>query len=131
MEKAIPAEFLDLFSKPAFGHLATLMPDGSPQVSPLWVGYDGKYLILNSEAGRQKDLNMRRDKRVAVEVQDPADPYRYILIRGDVVEITETGAEESIDNLAVKYTGEKYKYKNPSHPRVIYKIMPIHVRTSR
>jgi len=53
------------------------------------------------------------------------------LIRGDVVEITETGAEESIDNLAIKYTGEKYKYKNPNHPRVIYKIMPVHVRTSR
>jgi PPOX class probable F420-dependent enzyme len=131
MGNSIPVEFLDLFKKRAFGHLATIMPDGSPQVSPLWVDFDGKYLILNSEAGRQKDLNMRRDKRVAVEVQDPENPYRYLLIRGNVVEITEEGADEGIDQLAIKYTGEKYKYKNPNSPRLIYKILPIHVGTSR
>jgi len=131
MGNSIPVEFLDLFKKRAFGHLATIMPDGSPQVSPLWVDFDGKYLILNSEAGRQKDLYMRRDKRVAVEVQDPENPYRYLLIRGNVVEITEEGADEGIDQLAIKYTGEKYKYKNPNSPRLIYKILPIHVGTSR
>lgn len=131
MADLIPAEFMDLFKKCAFGHLATVMPDGSPQVSPLWVDYDGSYLILNSESGRQKDRNMRRDARVAVEVQDPDNPYRYILIRGRVVEITEQGAEESIDKLAVRYTGEMYKYKNPDSPRVIYKVLPMHVRTSR
>ena len=131
MENLIPDGFLDLFKKRAFGHLATIMPDGSPQVSPLWVDFDGKYLILNSEAGRQKDLNMRRDDRVAVEVQDPENAYRYLLIRGKVVEITESGAEDSIDQLAIKYTCEKYKYKNPNSPRVIYKVLPIHVRTSR
>jgi PPOX class probable F420-dependent enzyme len=131
MEKLIPDEFLDLFHKRAFGHLATVMPDGSPQVSPLWVDFDGVYLIVNSEKGRQKDRNMRRDARVAIEVQDPENPYRFLLVRGKVVEITEKGAEESIDTLAVKYTGEKYKYKNPDSPRVIYKILPEHVRISK
>jgi PPOX class probable F420-dependent enzyme len=131
MNSSIPENFLDLFQKRAFGHLATIMPDGSPQVSPLWVDYDGKYVILNSERGRQKDRNMRRNDRVAVEIQDPENPYRFILIRGKVVEITEEGAEESIDTLAVKYTGEKYKHKNPNSPRVIYKVLPLHVATSR
>jgi len=130
MGDVIPVEFLDLFKKRAFGHLATLMPDGSPQVSPLWVDYDGKYLILNSESGRQKDLNMRRDGRVAVEITDPDDSYRYMLIRGKVVEITEEGADDSINAMAVKYSGEKYQHFT-DHPRVIYKVLPTHVRVSR
>jgi len=131
MGDVIPTEFLDLFEKRAFGHLATIMPDGSPQVSPLWVDFDGQYLILNSEKGRQKDLNMRRERRVAVEVQDPQDPYRYILIRGEVVEVTEKGAEEGIDRMSMRYTGKKYRENNPGGVRVIYKILPLHVRTSK
>lgn len=131
MENQIPVEFLDLFQKRSFGHLATVMPDGSPQVSPLWVGFDGKFLILNSEKGRQKDRNMRRDSRVAVEVQDPENPYRYILIRGKIVEITEEGAEQGIDDFALRYTGATYKYKNPDSPRLIYKVLPLHVTTSK
>lgn len=131
MGEKIPEKFLDLFEQPAFGHLATLMPDGSPQVSPVWVDFDGEYLIVNSEAGRQKDLNMRRDPRVAVEVQDSHNPYRYLLVRGKIVEITVEGAEASIDKLAMRYTGEMYKNKNPNSPRVIYKVEPLHIRTSR
>ncbi|MHC1740045.1 MAG: PPOX class F420-dependent oxidoreductase [Anaerolineaceae bacterium] len=131
MGSSIPTGFIDLFKKRAFGHLATIMPDGSPQVSPLWVDFDGTCIILNSEVGRQKDLNMRRDDRIALEIQDPDDPYRFLLIRGKVVEITLLGADGSIDQLAIKYTGEKYKYKNPDHPRVIYKVQPIHVKTSQ
>ena len=131
MEDKIPASFLDLFEKKSFGHLATLMPDGSPQVSPLWVGYDGKHLILNSEKGRQKDRNMRRDARVAVEVQDPDNAYRYLLVRGIIVEITEEGAEQGIDDFSMRYNGTPYKYKNPNSPRVIYKVLPLHVTTSR
>jgi PPOX class probable F420-dependent enzyme len=131
MGEKIPEKFLDLFNQPAFGHLATLMPDGSPQVSPVWVDFDGEFLIINSEAGRQKDLNMRRDRRVAVEVQDAHNPYRYLLVRGKIVEITEDGAEASIDKLAMRYTGEMYKNKNPNSPRVIYKVEPLHVGTSR
>jgi PPOX class probable F420-dependent enzyme len=130
MGEKIPEKFLDLFSQSAFGHLATTMPDGSPQVSPVWVDFDGEYIIVNSVAGRQKDLNIKRDPRVAIEVQDSQNPYRYLLVRGKVVEITTTGAEENIDQLALRYTGELYKNKNPNSPRVIYKVLPLHVRTS-
>lgn len=123
----IPEKYLDLLQKPAFAHLATLMPDGSPQVTPVWIGYDGTYLIVNTARGRQKDRNMQRSARVAVEIQDPDDPYRYFTVRGYVADITEGGAEESIDDLAVKYTGQKYKGHTPGQVRVIYKIAPEHV----
>lgn len=79
---------MDLFTNKAFGHLATVMPSGAPQVSPLWVDYDGVNLLINSAKGRVKNKYMRRDSRVAVEIQDPDDPYRYILVRGTVIEIT-------------------------------------------
>lgn len=130
MNQNIPGNYLDLFTRLAFGHLATLMPDGSPQLSPLWVDYDGKYLLINSARDRVKDKNMRRDGRVAIEVQDPADPYRYILIRGNVVEITEEGADAHIDKLALKYTGKLFQGRIPCQVRVIYKILPDCVTTS-
>jgi PPOX class probable F420-dependent enzyme len=119
----IPDKFLDLMSKRAFGHLATLMPDGSPQVTPVWIDYDGVFMIVNSAKGRQKDINMRHDPRVAVEVMDPEDPYRYFQVRGKVVEITEKGADASIDALAYKYLGvDHYPYRRASEQRVIYRI---------
>ncbi len=124
----IPDKYLDLFQKRAFAALATLMPDGSPQVTPVWVDYDGTYVLVNSSRGRQKDLNMERNPRVALEIQDPDDPYRFVQIRGEVVEITEEGAAEHIDKLAKKYTGEDhYGGWAPGMIRVIYKIRPEHV----
>jgi PPOX class probable F420-dependent enzyme len=78
----IPEQFKDLFTKVAFAHLATLMADGSPHVTPVWVDYDGANVRVNSAKGRVKDKNMRRDKRVALSIQDPDDPYRYLAIRG-------------------------------------------------
>jgi PPOX class probable F420-dependent enzyme len=131
MTQTIPNDFMDLFSKPAFGHLATVMPDGSPQLSPLWVDYDGKFLLINSARDRVKDKNMRRDGRVAIEVQDPDDPYRYVLIRGKVAEITEEGAEAHIDKLSLKYTGKLYQGRVLGQVRVIYKILPDKITTSR
>ena len=130
MSQKIPEEFQDIFKKRAFAHLATVMADGSPQVSPVWVDYDGKYLIVNTARGRVKDRNMQREAHVALSMQDPDDPYRYLLVRGKVVAITEEGAEDSIDNLAVKYTGEKYKWRKPGQVRVIYRIEPERVFTS-
>jgi PPOX class probable F420-dependent enzyme len=124
---AIPEKYLDLLQKPAFAHLATLMPDGSPQVTPVWIGYDGAYLIVNTARGRQKDRNMTRNAHVAVEISDPEDPYRYFTVRGHVAEVVEQGADDSIDELALKYTGEKYKGHVPGQTRVIYKIAPDHV----
>jgi PPOX class probable F420-dependent enzyme len=119
----IPADYIDLTHKRAFAHIATVMPDGSPQVTPVWFDYDGEYLLINSAKGRQKDLNMRRDPRVSVEIFDPDDPYRYLAFRGRVVDITEQGADELIDRLAKKYTGaERYGFRQPGEVRVSYKI---------
>lgn len=121
----IPEKYLDIFEKRAFAHLATLMPDGSPQVTPVWVSYDGKYVLINSAKGRQKDLNMERDPRVAVSIQDPDDPYRYLQIRGTVAEITTAGADKHIDSLAQHYLGvDEYPHRAPDEVRKIYKIKP-------
>ncbi len=128
----IPENYLDLFEKRAFGNLATLMPDGHPQVTPVWVDYDGTYVLFNSARGRQKDRNVRRDPRVAVAVQDPDNPYRYLEIRGRVVEITEEGADAHIDKLAKKYLGmDKYPYRTPGEVRVMYKIRVEHAYGNR
>ena len=130
MAGAIPDQFKDLFSKAAFAQLATLMPDGSPQVTPVWCDFDGTNVRINSAKGRVKDKNMRRDKKVALSVQDPEKPYRYLAMRGEVVEITEEGADAHIDALAKKYLGkDKYPFRGPGEVRVIYKIRPVNVHT--
>jgi PPOX class probable F420-dependent enzyme len=127
----IPEQFKDLFTKVAFAHLATLMADGSPHVTPVWVDYDGANVRVNSAKGRVKDKNMRRDKRVALSIQDPDNPYRYLAIRGEVAEITENGADAHIDALAKKYLGkERYPFRSPGEVRVIYKIRPERISTS-
>ncbi len=124
-ETTIDPQYLDLFNKRAFASLATLMPDGSPQVTPVWIDYDGRYIWVNTARGRQKDLNMTTDPRVALEIRDPEDPYRYIQIRGRVVEITEDGADAHMDKMAQKYLGRaRYTNHTPDQIRVIYKILP-------
>ena len=130
-KQVIPEQYLDLFQKRAYAHLATLMPDGSPQVTPVWVDLQDGAIIVNSARGRQKDRNMRRDARVAVEIQDPENPFRFLQVRGRVVKITEEGADVSIDRLAFKYLGqEKYPNRRPGEVRVIYQIEPEHVTGS-
>jgi PPOX class probable F420-dependent enzyme len=131
MAVTIPESFKDLFTKVAFAHLATCMADGSPQVTPVWVDYDGSHVRVNSAKGRLKDKNMRRNKRVALSIQDPENAYRYIAVRGEVVEITEQGADAHIDALAKKYLGkDRYPFRGPGEVRVIYKIRPEKVSTS-
>jgi len=126
----VPEAYKELFVKVAFAHLATLMPDGSPQVTPVWVDYDGTHVRVNSAKGRVKDKNMRGEKRVALSIQDPDNAYRYIAVRGEVVEITEEGADAHIDALAKKYLGkERYPFRAPGEVRVIYKIRPDKVST--
>ena len=95
MADATLEKYSDLFSKKAFANLGTLMKDGSPQVTPVWCDFDGKHIRVNSARGRVKDLNMRRDPRVSLAVVDPENPYRYLEIRGKVVEVTEKGADDS------------------------------------
>ena len=127
---AIPEKYRDLFTKRAFASLATLMPDGSPQVTPVWCDLDGDLVIVNSAKGRQKDKNIRRDPRVALAIIDPENPYRYLEIRGRVVEITEQGADSHIDRMAKKYLGaDKYPYRQPSEVRVMFKVQPERTNT--
>ena len=124
----IPETHLDLLDKPCFAHVATLMKDGSPQVTPVWVDREGDKVVINSAAGRVKDKNLKRDGRVALSISDPTNPYRMLAIRGKVVEITTDGAEDHIDRLAMKYMGvEKYPYRQPGEVRVRYVIEPISV----
>ena len=130
MSTSLPQNYLDLFSKKAFGVLTTLMPDGSPQTQPVWIDYQNGTIWVNSAEGRQKDKNVRRDPRVAVAIIDPDNPYRYLEVRGKVVEITNEGASAHIDKMAKKYLGQdKYPYAQPGEKRVLYKIKPQKVHT--
>jgi PPOX class probable F420-dependent enzyme len=122
---AIPEKYLDLFEKKSFAQLATLMPDGTPQVSPVWIDFDGKNILINTAKGRTKDKNMRRNPRVGLDLLDPENPYRHLSVRGRVVDITEQGADAHIDKMAKKYLGQDtYPYRSANEVRVIYKIEP-------
>ena len=125
MAVPVPESHKDLFQKKAFGSFTTLMPDGSPQTTPVWVDFaDGK-VIVNTALGRQKDKNVRHDPRVAITLIDPENPYRYLEIRGKVDEITQDGATAHIDKMAKKYMGvDKYPYAQPGEQRVLFKITP-------
>ncbi len=130
MTTTIPENFRDLLQKKAFAHLATLMQDGSPQVTPVWFDYDGNTIRINTAKGRVKDKNMRRNGRVALAIQDPDNPYRYLAMRGRVEEVTEAGADAHIDSLAKKYLGQdRYPYRQPGEVRVTYRIRPERVST--
>ena len=125
MNNTIPEEYLDLLAweKKAFAHLAIVLRDGAPHVTPVWFDYDGEYVIVNSALGRVKDKVLRRSGIAALAISDPDDPYRYIQIRGKVVEVTEQGAREMIDYLSKKYTGKSYQwYKGET--RVTYRMLP-------
>ena len=107
MSQAIPEKYHDLFQKRAFASLGTLMPDGRPQVTPVWCDFDGEHVIFNSAKGRQKDRNVRRDPRVSLAIIDPDNPYRYLEIRGRVVEITEDGADEQHQQAGQEISGRR------------------------
>lgn len=114
-----------MFEEANFGHLATLMPDGSPQVTAVWVDFDGTHILVNTAEGRQKPRNVRRDPRVAIDVIRQGSEYAFAQVRGRVVEITREGAEEHIDKLAKKYLGrDKYPFRQPGEQRIIIKIAP-------
>ncbi len=123
----IPETFADFFIRPILAHMATVMPDGSPQVTPLWIGYADGLLLVNTIVGRQKDRNLSQRQRVALDMVDPDDPYRYLQVRGEVVEATLEGAEENIDQLALRYTGAPYLRHDPNRPRKLFKIRPTRV----
>jgi PPOX class probable F420-dependent enzyme len=124
----IPASHQDLIKDEtrSFLFLATLMPDGSPQVTPVWFSADGDDILINTAKGRVKDRNMRAHPQVALVIQDPGTPYRYLQIRGRVDRITEEGGDEHINFLSLKYDGKPWE-KVAGQTRVIFKILPEHV----
>lgn len=124
----IPEAYHDLFRRRAFAHLATIMPDGSPQVTPVWVDFDGTHILINTTRGLVKDRNMTARPQVAVTIMDPDNPYRYLAVRGRVVAVTEEGAAEHIDTvLYPRYTGREGAYRFGEGIRCLYSILPEHV----
>jgi PPOX class probable F420-dependent enzyme len=122
----IPAAYLDLLTeKKAIANLATLQPDGSPQVTPVWFDYINGRIRVNTAKGRVKARNMSEGSKVAMSIVDPDNAYRYIQIRGTVTEETTDGAEPHIDSLAKKYLDKDvYPWRDPKQTRVIYEITP-------
>ena len=122
-----PEKFLDLLNdeNKAYLFLATTMPDGSPQVTPVWFNTDGEHILINSNEGRVKDKNMKARPKVAMAIMDPSTPYRYLQIRGEVVEYIREGADEHINKLSLKYDNEPWTYQQ-GQKRIIYKIKPTH-----
>ncbi len=113
------------FRKANFGHLATLEPDGSPQVTPVWIDVDDEHIIINTAKGRQKVRNVERDPRVSVEVVEQGNPYSMLSVKGKVVGMTTEGADEHIDALAKKYLGQDtYPFRQPGEERLIMRIQP-------
>ena len=134
MPVTIPDTHRDLFQKPVHGVLTTMMPDGTPQSSIVWVDYAGGYLLINTTLERQKGRNMCANPKVAILVIDPNDTSRWIEVRGQVKEMTEDGAEAHADRLTQRYTGKQHFYRDIYPPeqkeketRVIVKIEPLKV----
>jgi PPOX class probable F420-dependent enzyme len=127
---AMPAEYMDLLQQKAtFAHLATIMPNGTPQVTPVWFDYTNGKIRVNSAKGRVKARNMREGAPVALSIMDPDNPYRYIQIRGRVEHVTEEGASAHIDSLAKKYLGQdKYPWAEPDQVRITFQIEPTAVQ---
>lgn len=108
-----------------FAHLATIGENGEPQVTPIWIEFDGTHVLFNTEEKRAKTKHMRKNPRVALSIQNSANPYQYVEIRGTVAEITTDGAEQMIDRLAKKYMGvDKYPYAQPGDVRLTVKVLP-------
>ena len=108
-----------------FAHVATIGEEGEPQVTPVWIEYDGTHVLFNTEEKRAKVKHMRANPRIALSIQNAENPYQYIEIRGKVVEMTPEGADEMIDRLAKKYMGkDKYPFNKPGDVRLVVKVLP-------
>ena len=117
-----------VFDKKVLAHVASLDPDGSPNVSAVWVELDGDDIVINTALGRAKARNLANDARVAVSLTDPDDPYATITVRGTVVTFTTDGADEVIDRLAKKYLdADSYPFRQEGEVRVTVKIHPARI----
>jgi PPOX class probable F420-dependent enzyme len=122
---AIPDDARHLFENKSLAHVATLNPDGSPQVSAVWVGLDGDLITFNTAEGRVKPRNVRGDSRIALSIANDENPYENLLVQGTVVDVTNDGADEDIDALAKRYLdADSYPFRQPGEERVIVKIEP-------
>lgn len=120
---ALPQGLKDMLKEKVFAHLTTLMPDGSPQASPVWVDVEGDEIVVNTAENRVKDKNMKRDPRVAISVTSVDNPYKAFMIRGRVTKHTTQGGDAHIDKLAKKYMGvDSYPFRNAAETRIIYRI---------
>lgn len=129
---SIPEKHKDLFAyeTKAFANLATVQPDGTPQVTPVWFDTEGGRVRVNTAMGRVKQRNMEKNSAVALSIMDPANPYRYVQVRGRVVNVTQEGADAHIDHLAKKYLGvDKYPMRRDGEQRVIFEIEPSSFQT--
>ena len=125
MPATLSPGLLKLLREPAFCQVATLMPDGSPHITQVWVDTDGEHILVNTFEGSQKTRNVRRDPRVAVNVVDPTNAWRLGSVRGRVVDVTTDGADQLIDQLAKKYLGtDTYPFRRADQTRITLKIAP-------
>lgn len=125
MNKILNEKAISLIDGQNFGNLATIMDDGSPQVTPVWINREGDNILVNTAMGRTKQRNILRDQRVAVSIYDQKNPYSMVSIKGHVISQSSQGANEHIDLLAKKYIGkDKYPWGQPNEKRVILKIQP-------
>ena len=121
----IPAEFIDLLESTALASIATVGPQGEPQVTPVWFNWDGQYISFSQTKGRQKYKNVVRDPRIAVMIVDPSDPFRYVEVRGKVVRIDDDASLAFINKMAKKYMNlDAYPYHQPGDERVVIVVQP-------
>jgi PPOX class probable F420-dependent enzyme len=126
----IPDKFRDLMTKKAFANIATVMADGSPQVTPVWFDYTNGKIRVNTAKGRVKARTMTQGAKVALAIMDPDNAYRYVQVRGTVARATEEGADQHIDSLAQRYLGKAtYPFRQPGEVRVTIEITPESVNT--
>lgn len=127
----LSADQIALLEEPQLAHVATTMPDGSPQVTPVWIDTDGEAILFNTAKGRVKYNNLKRNPHVAISLADKKDDYRTVVIRGDA-EFIEEGADAHIDKLAKKYLGkDSYPFRRPDEQRVIVRVTPTSILNRR
>ena len=124
---AIPEKYEDLLHTTALAHVATIGPDGEPQVNPVWFGWDGEHVKFSQTKTRQKHKNLQRDARVSLSIVDPENPYRYMEIRGEVVKVEEDPNIDFISSMAKKYLGkDRYPWHQPGDERIVLYVEPRH-----
>ncbi|MFE3458276.1 PPOX class F420-dependent oxidoreductase [Nocardiopsis aegyptia] len=123
----VPEDRQDILTKPSYGHVATLGPQGEPQVNPVWIDWDGEFLRFSQTKTRQKVRNLGRDRRISISAQDPENPYRYVEVRGEVDRIEDDPDNAFINAMAKKYLNEDvYPWHQPGDERVVVYVRPAH-----